>query len=634
MAISFVGQAQAAATTVTTPTHAVGDLIIIFAYRNTTTAPSLPAGYTTINTASGNSNSYRVGYKIATATNDSSGTWTNAKVLQCVVYRGVGGISGIGNNSGATKAASTTANIPARTMQDASGGSWVVAFAGSRQTTSQGAPLAGATTQRGTSQAGTTSMAMVADTNGGVSSFSATTSANGSSVTSSGISIEILPPGATAAAALTDDFDDNSLDATKWESGTTGGSTFAETNQQIEEAPASLVAGAESYMPGLGFNAKYNLTGSAYYAQLKQTLTPDVNTYQWLHAMVDDLNEVYFQITGNPQQLEANKIIAGVDTNVASVTYNSTTHAWLRIRESGGTIFWDYSADGSSWTNLTSLANPFAITRTYPKLNAVADNVTTPGTTIWDNFNTTPTSNITATPGVATLTLATFAPTVSTSNNQLVTAGLKTLTLATFAPAANVGINVVAGLATLSLSSFVPTIINPQLVTVPLKTLALSAFAPQLQAVIRTPLSTLSLATFLPAVTATDYKTATPGVLAVVTTSFAPAVTATDYKTATPGLIALTLTGLAPVVTVPQNKVAVPDLATLLLVTFAPTATGNHFGPVTDPGTGSLTPQTPTAPGGWGTQGSSSGNWPISPAIPDNALTPQNPGGGSFTPQA
>jgi hypothetical protein len=40
----------------------------------------------------------------------------------------------------------------------------------------------------------------------------------------------------------------------------------------------------------------------------------------------------------------------------SDVTYVGATHRFLRIRETGGTIFLDYSADRSSWTNYTSVA--------------------------------------------------------------------------------------------------------------------------------------------------------------------------------------------------------------------------------------------------------------------------------------
>src|SRR5205814_1176839 len=38
---------------------------------------------------------------------------------------------------------------------------------------------------------------------------------------------------------------------------------------------------------------------------------------------------------------------AGVETDAAVLTWSATDDAWLRIRESAGTIFWETSADGA-----------------------------------------------------------------------------------------------------------------------------------------------------------------------------------------------------------------------------------------------------------------------------------------------
>jgi hypothetical protein len=40
------------------------------------------------------------------------------------------------------------------------------------------------------------------------------------------------------------------------------------------------------------------------------------------------------------------------------LTYNSTDHAWLRFRESAGTLYWDTSPDGVDWTNRRTATTP------------------------------------------------------------------------------------------------------------------------------------------------------------------------------------------------------------------------------------------------------------------------------------
>ena len=173
MAISHVGSQGNAGTTVTIPAHQIGDLILIFAYRGgNNTAPTVPAAggtvptWTIIGTASGgNTNSSRLHYAVATATNTTSGTWTNATELIAVVYRGTRRPGG-NNNAGST---GTSISYPAVTMQRSNNTSWVAGFAGHRTATNvQGAPSGM------TNRTSTGTEAANHDTAGTVSSWSAT----------------------------------------------------------------------------------------------------------------------------------------------------------------------------------------------------------------------------------------------------------------------------------------------------------------------------------------------------------------------------------------------------------------------------------------------------------------------------
>ena len=173
MAISHIGSQGNAGTTVTIPAHQIGDLILIFAYRDgNNTAPTVPAAggtvptWTIIGTASGgNTNSSRLHYAVATATNTTSGTWTSATELIAVVYRGTRRPGG----TGATGALGTSISYPAVTMQRADNSSWVAGFAGHRTATNVELAPSGMLnrTSIGTEAANH-------DTNGTVSSWSAT----------------------------------------------------------------------------------------------------------------------------------------------------------------------------------------------------------------------------------------------------------------------------------------------------------------------------------------------------------------------------------------------------------------------------------------------------------------------------
>lgn len=172
MAIQFIGSATGT-TSATLPAHQAGDLILAFAFRNNSnTAPTLPSGWTNIRNDGANTCSGRLAYRIATASNTVSGTWTNATRTVFLVYRGVNSSNPIGNNNTNT-AVSTTVNYPALTL---TASNTVVGVAGHRTTnTTLVAPT------------GMTNRALVTnlgahDTNGSVSSWASTnTSVGGSS---------------------------------------------------------------------------------------------------------------------------------------------------------------------------------------------------------------------------------------------------------------------------------------------------------------------------------------------------------------------------------------------------------------------------------------------------------------------
>lgn len=200
MSISHVGAATGT-TTCTVPAHNIGDLIVIFAYRSgSTTAPSLGAGYVSVLTKAGTTCSARIGFKIATATNDASGTWTNASNLTCVVYtssnRTSGGSLYVGG-SASNSSINTTVNYPALTLTHTDNTSWAAGFAGTSVATaalSTHAPT-GMTFITNSNVTATTEVCAF-DTNGTVSSWSSqntTVSASGNSVSATLEIIENLP---------------------------------------------------------------------------------------------------------------------------------------------------------------------------------------------------------------------------------------------------------------------------------------------------------------------------------------------------------------------------------------------------------------------------------------------------------
>ena len=114
MTISYISAASAASDSVTLGTHAAGDTILISAYNDgATTVPSLPSGWIGFITQSGSLTGWRVGYKVAQTSSETSGTWTNADGVIAVVYRPTTGSVLIPAAISSNLGTSTTINYPA-----------------------------------------------------------------------------------------------------------------------------------------------------------------------------------------------------------------------------------------------------------------------------------------------------------------------------------------------------------------------------------------------------------------------------------------------------------------------------------------------------------------------------------------
>lgn len=131
MAISFIGAVSANATSLTPPAHEAGDLLVCFAFRNgSTTAATLPSGWTNIANNGANTCSGRIAYRIATSSSTTCTGWTNASGLVLHVYRGAAGVGAFGTST----ASSASMTYPSFTAQSNAGDSWIAGFGGHRST--------------------------------------------------------------------------------------------------------------------------------------------------------------------------------------------------------------------------------------------------------------------------------------------------------------------------------------------------------------------------------------------------------------------------------------------------------------------------------------------------------------------
>ena len=95
---------------------------------------------------------------------------------------------------------------------------------------------------------------------------------------------------------------------------------------------------------------------------------PGADTKMALSLRIDANN--YVAVDQDGADLIAVKCVGGTQTSLATITYNPSTMKFWSIREAGGTTFWEYSANGLTWTLLHSVASPIDLSAIKPRFSA------------------------------------------------------------------------------------------------------------------------------------------------------------------------------------------------------------------------------------------------------------------------
>lgn len=178
---------------------------------------------------------------------------------------------------------------------------------------------------------------------------------------------------------LTDDFNDNSLDPAKW-TGSYG--TVAETNNQAE---ISCTAGYSGFIS----NGLYDLTGSYMFAEITRPSIGIGTTQAYFQLNQDSNNGLIMVLESTNLTMRVRTAGSNSDT---SITYDATAHKWWRIRESGGSAYFDTSPNGVDWTNQRTVSTPaFATSVAVDLSSGYYGAETSPTPFILDNFNIPPT---------------------------------------------------------------------------------------------------------------------------------------------------------------------------------------------------------------------------------------------------
>lgn len=193
---------------------------------------------------------------------------------------------------------------------------------------------------------------------------------------------------------LFDDFNDNSMSAVKWRVGNyngaaTAGVSVSEIRNRLEIAPNEVGGDYSGY---LSVDA-YDMTGSHMFVRATHVLKDAAGPEQEMsfHASWDNVVGIMFA----DGDLMMFKTVAGTRTFVATLVYNPIDHAWWRVRESGGTTYWDTAPATASnppteaqWVNRHFEANPITLTSVWAWIGGGTWGATvSPGIAVFDGFN-------------------------------------------------------------------------------------------------------------------------------------------------------------------------------------------------------------------------------------------------------
>ncbi len=150
---------------------------------------------------------------------------------------------------------------------------------------------------------------------------------------------------AAAVGSLKDSFAGTSINSTLWTAVQNQGAA-SESGGTLNLVPNANTGASSVFVKS---NSTYSLTGSM--AAIRAATMPNGvggNVDTQFSLLLDGNN--YVQWFWQENTLYAFYAVAGVRTTVATLAYSPSAHAWWRIRENGGTTYWETSSDGASYT--------------------------------------------------------------------------------------------------------------------------------------------------------------------------------------------------------------------------------------------------------------------------------------------
>jgi hypothetical protein len=157
-------------------------------------------------------------------------------------------------------------------------------------------------------------------------------------------------------AMLGDDFDDDRINTTLWPNNY-GGASEVGGRARIPVTPGTNA--------GFLTAREWTLAGSRLTAKLVTLPAANGSTSavasMWINSTTSG-TRVGWRYNAVNGQISAENQTGFFDGTAVSAAHNPRDYAWLRVRESGGTVYWESSGDGFGWTVRRTLATPAWVT--------------------------------------------------------------------------------------------------------------------------------------------------------------------------------------------------------------------------------------------------------------------------------
>jgi hypothetical protein len=190
--------------------------------------------------------------------------------------------------------------------------------------------------------------------------------------------------GCSTASLLADDFS-GATTSPQWYTYANGSITTVQTGGELVITLPATTQSTAKY-GGYGSAWHYDLRGSRAFVQVLQTEAAATNAQTDLQ--IDSPGGDFYEIAEENGHLSASLFVATGQTTLAMIPYSPSAHAWWQFREDQGTIYFETSSDGVTFTAFASTPTPVWASTAGIAVEAGSFQVETdPGASRFDNFN-------------------------------------------------------------------------------------------------------------------------------------------------------------------------------------------------------------------------------------------------------